>query len=35
MLSNTTGEYPVASKIRSNGPCFLAASMTGRSAVDS
>ena len=35
MLSKTTGEYPVASKMMSNGPCFFAPSRIGRSFVDS
>ena len=35
MLSKTTGEEPVASKIRSNGPYFLAPSRIGSVTVDS
>jgi len=35
MLSNTTCEAPVASKMRSNGPYFRAPSTMGRVAVDS
>jgi hypothetical protein len=34
MLSNTTGEKPVASKITSKGPYFFAPSMTDNSFVD-
>ena len=35
MLSNTTGDAPVASKIRSNGPCCFPPSSIGSVAVDS